>query len=79
MRRIKKVIEIKGMRLEDCHLKEIKEESKKEEGNIDKDSEDDGEINADEYGDNLKLKVAYNDVKLLALRKKEIRRLKKNN
>ena len=45
--------------------------------NIDKDSEGDGEINADEYGDNLKLKVAYNDAKLLALRKKEIRRLKK--
>ena len=42
-----------------------------------KDSERDGEINADEYGDNFKLKVAYNDVKLLALRKKEIRRLKK--
>ena len=27
LRRIKKVIEIKGARLEDCHLKEIKEES----------------------------------------------------
>ena len=42
------------------------------------DLDDDEIMDTAEQGHNLKLKVAYNDLKLLAIKKKEIGKLKKN-
>ena len=70
-RRIKKILELGGARLEYEHLKKIKEEEKEEENG--------------EYGDNhkwekkdFKILKIYNDEELLKLKNKHIANLKKN-
>ena len=42
VRRLKKIIEIGGSRLEEFHLREIRREAKEEENNIEKDELDNG-------------------------------------
>ena len=73
VKRLKKIIEISGERLEPYHLNQIGRESKLE--NKDKNEEKNGKKN---YNDNkLKMKIAYNDKNLNLLRKKEITQLNK--
>ena len=68
VKRLEKVIELEGERLEPFHLQEIKMKIKEK-----NEMEDEGPIEEN----NLKMKVAYNDQRLNKLRKKEIARLKK--
>ena len=74
-RRLKKVIEIKGERLEDFHLREIKKEAKADGEILEDEKALWEEINEDEK---LVMKVAYNDKRLNILRNKHIAQLKKN-
>ena len=70
-----KVIEIKGERLEDFHLREIKKEAKADGEILEDEKALWEEINEDEK---LVMKVAYNDKRLNILRNKHIAQLKKN-
>lgn len=70
LKRVKKVIEIKGNRLEPFHLNEIRKEEENEEEKNDK-----GLINKKRI---LKMKKIYNDQNLNKIRKKEIRELNKD-
>jgi len=83
LKRIRKVIEIKGNRLEPYHLNEIKKEEEKE-----KEEEKKEEKISDEIKSNknkikeekiriLRIKKIYNDKNLNNLRKKEIKELKR--
>ena len=73
VKRLKKIIEISGERLEPYHLNQIGRESKLE--NKDKNQEKNGEKNSND--NKLKMKIAYNDKNLNLLRKKEIAQLNK--
>ena len=73
VKRLKKIIEISGERLEPYHLNQIGRESKLE--NKDKNQEKNGEKNSND--NKLKMKIAYNDKNLNLLRKKEIAQLYK--
>ena len=72
-KRLEKVIELEGERLEPVHLQEINKElnEKEEEEEIEENMEEEKNI------DKLKMKVTYNDGKMNKLRKKEIKDLKK--
>ena len=71
-KRLEKVLELEGERLEPFHLQEIKKELNEEEEVIEENIEKEKENT-----DNLKMKVTYNDGKMNFLRKKEIKDLKK--
>ena len=73
-KRLEKVIELEGERLEPFHLQEIKKESNKEE---EEDIEENIEKEKEDKTDKLKMKVTYNDGKMNFLRKQEIKDLKK--
>ena len=70
-KRLEKVIEIEGERLEPVHLQEIKKELNDEEDN------EDNMEKEEQNTEKLKMKMTYNDKKLNFLRKKEIKDLKK--
>ena len=74
--RLKKIIEIKGERLEQYHLNQIKKEVE-----VDQDKENDEEEKEfnEEDGEKevLKMKIVYNDKRLGILKKKEIANLRK--
>ena len=72
-KRLEKVIELKGERLEPYHLEEIKKEMKEEKQKMEEEDDDDEE----EEKKDLKMKVVFNDKRLSELREKEIRRLKR--
>ena len=79
LKRIRKVIEIKGNRLEPFHLNDIRNEIEEEkQRRTDKSKED---IKKGKQGNNnkriLKIKKIYNDKSLNRLRNKEIRELKR--
>ena len=65
-RRLKKVIEIKGERLKDFHLREIKKEAKADGEKLEDEKALWEEINEDEK---LVMKVAYNDKKIKYIKK----------
>ena len=91
IRRLKKIIEIGGGRLENCHLREIRREAKREENKTEIDELDNEEdeleekqniLSEDEFSTEkaekeLKIKYAYNDKRLRKLKKKEIANLRK--
>ena len=91
IRRLKKIIEIGGGRLENCHLREIRREAKREEKKTEIDELDNEEEEPEEKQNNLpenensseiaekelKIKYAYNDKRLINLKKKEIANLRK--
>lgn len=91
VRRLKKIIEIGGGRLEECHLREIRRNAEEEENILEKDEIDNEEAENNENNniiieennseseneDILKIKYAYNDQKLCLLKKKEIAKLRK--
>ena len=91
IRRLKKIIEIGGGRLENCHLREIRREAKREENKTEIDELDNEEDELEEKQNNLsddefstekaekelKIKYAYNDKRLRKLKKKEIANLRK--
>ena len=81
VRRLKKIIEIGGSRLEEFHLREIRREAKEEENKVEKDEldnerdekkskdiADEASINQEE----LKIKFAYNDKTLSILKKRKL-------
>ena len=70
-KRLEKVIEMEGERLEPVHLLEIKKELNDEEDN------EDNMEKEEQNTEKLKMKMTYNDQKLNFLRKKEIKDLKK--
>ena len=72
-KRLEKVIELEGERLEPVHLQEIKRDLNEEEEN----TEENMEIEKEGKADKLKMKITYNDAKMNFLRKKEIKDLKK--
>ena len=74
VRRLKKVIEIKGERLEDFHLREIKKEAKADGEKLEEEKVLWEERIEDEK---LVMKVAYNDKRLNILRNRHIAQLKK--
>ena len=87
IKRIKKIIEIKGERLEQYHLNQIKREEANEE-QVEMDVEEilekeEGEENIkktkkkNQPKEILKMKIAYNDKRLNILKKKEIANLRK--
>jgi len=71
IKRLKKVIEIGGGRLEDFHLRKIRKEL-----NNEKEEEKD-ENGKDEMDQSLSMKIAYSDIKLNILKKRHIAKLKK--
>ena len=92
IRRLKKIIEIGGERLENCHLREIRREAKREENKkeideLDNEEEEeqeekqnklsDDEISTEKAETGLKIKYAYNDTRLRKIKKKEITNLRK--
>ena len=90
VRRLKKIIEIKGNRLEEYHLREIRKEALKEEKKVEEDELDNGEngeakskekqkreSSENLKEEDLKIKYAYNDILLAIMKKKEITKLKK--
>ena len=92
IRRIKKIIEIGGGRLEEFHLREIRRDTKNEGEKNEKDELDNIEDNHEEQGDDQtiksnerslenceepKIKYSYNDKKLGIIKKREIANLRK--
>ena len=86
IRRLEKIIEIKGERMEQYYLNQIKEEEEAEqeeaeqdEAEQDKENEEDEKQFNDEDGekDELKTKIVYNDKRLGIIKKKEIANLRK--
>ena len=79
LKRIRKVIEIKGNRLEPYHLNEIRKEVEKEEEKASDEINDSKNKNMtkEEKRRILRLKIIYNDKNLSKLRKKEIKELKR--
>lgn len=89
-KRIKKIIEIKGERLEQCRLNQIEREEEIEE-QVEMDEKEEEEISEKVEGEEntkktkkknqpkkiLKMKIAYNDKRLNILKKKEIANLRK--
>ena len=74
IRRLEKIIEIKGERLEQYHLNQIKEEEvEQDESEQDKENEEDEKQFNDEDGekDALKMKIVYNDKRLDILKKRK--------
>ena len=76
LKRVKKIIEIGGERLEPYHLNEIKKEVEEEIGELEEslDNEEIGEKNKD---NKLKMKIIYNDKRLGIVKKKEVAQLRK--
>ena len=79
LKRIRKVIEIKGNRLEPYHLNEIRKEVEKEEEKASDEINDNKtkKMTKEEKRRILRLKIIYNDKNLSKLRKKEIKELKR--
>ena len=85
IRRLKKIIGIGGGRSENCHLREIRREAKREENKIEIDELDNEEDELEEKQNNLsedefstekaekelKIKYAYNDKRLRKLKKRK--------
>ena len=77
IKRCKKVIELKGARLEPEHLRDIRNEMAKEKVNGEK--IDEIKANEEEQGQNLKLKLVYSKNELIKKAKKEIALITKKN
>ena len=82
VKRIKKIIEINGSRLEPFHLNQIKKEINDEIGEEKEEDEDENDFEGknkekNELKKDLKLKPIYNNEELLKMKKKEILELKK--
>ena len=75
IKRCKKVIELKGARLEPEHLRDIRNEMAKEKVNGEK--IDEIKANVEEQGQNLKLKLIYSKKELIKKAKKEIALIRK--
>ena len=75
IKRCKKVIEVKGARLEPEHLRDIRNEMAKEKVNGEK--IDEIKANEEEQGQNLKFKLVYSKNELIKKSKKEIALIKK--